>query len=42
MRPSGKKITDYKEIEAIMGKAAVCRLALADGHNPYSSEYRGK
>ena len=35
MRRSNKEITDSKEIEAIMGNAAVCRVALADGNYPY-------
>ena len=35
MRRSEKEITDYKEIAAIMEKAAVCRIALVDGDYPY-------
>lgn len=35
MRRSEKEITDYKEMTAIMEKAAVCRIALVDGDYPY-------
>jgi nitroimidazol reductase NimA-like FMN-containing flavoprotein (pyridoxamine 5'-phosphate oxidase superfamily) len=35
MRRSEREITDYKEIEAIMEKAVVCRIALVDGDYPY-------
>jgi uncharacterized protein len=35
MRRSEKEITDYQEIAAIMEKAAVCRIALVDGDQPY-------
>lgn len=35
MRRSDKEITDRREIDAIMEKAAVCRLALSDDDYPY-------
>ncbi len=35
MLRSDKEITDSQEIAAIMEKAAVCRIALADNDHPY-------
>ena len=35
MRRADRKITDQKEIEAIIKKADVCRIALIDGELPY-------
>jgi uncharacterized protein len=35
MRRSDKEITDCREIASIMGKAAVCRIALVDDSAPY-------
>ena len=35
MRRREKEITDLQEIEAILRRAQVCRLALVDGDRPY-------
>ena len=35
MHRSDKEITDSQEITAIMEKADICRIALADGDCPY-------
>jgi nitroimidazol reductase NimA-like FMN-containing flavoprotein (pyridoxamine 5'-phosphate oxidase superfamily) len=35
MRRHEREITDKKEIEAIIRKALVCRLAMVDGDKPY-------
>lgn len=35
MRRKEKEITDRSEIESIIGRAMVCRLALADQNRPY-------
>ncbi len=35
MRRTERKITDNKEIEAIIKKADVCRIALVDDNKPY-------
>ena len=35
MRRKDKEITDKNEIEMIMSKANVCRIALSDGNMPY-------
>ncbi len=35
MRRKEREITDIREIEEIIGKARVCRIAFADGNEPY-------
>ena len=35
MRRADKAVTDEKEIEAILQKAKVCRIAMCDGGEPY-------
>ena len=35
MRRKEKQITSREEIEAIIGRADVCRLAMVDGNEPY-------
>jgi nitroimidazol reductase NimA-like FMN-containing flavoprotein (pyridoxamine 5'-phosphate oxidase superfamily) len=35
MRRKEKEITEKSEIEAVIGKANVCRLAMADDNRPY-------
>lgn len=35
MRRADRKVTDELEIEAIIRKADVCRIALVDGDLPY-------
>lgn len=35
MRRKEKEITDRSEIDAVLHKAAVCRLGMADGDRPY-------
>ncbi len=35
MRRQDKEMTDAADIESVIGKALVCRLAMTDGTNPY-------
>lgn len=35
MRRNDKAITDVKEIDRILARASVCRIAMADGGEPY-------
>lgn len=35
MRRKDRAITDHSEIEAILGSALICHLAMADGTEPY-------
>ncbi|MGB7631892.1 MAG: pyridoxamine 5'-phosphate oxidase family protein [Candidatus Deferrimicrobium sp.] len=35
MRRADKEIADRREIDEVIGKSTVCRMALVDGHLPY-------